>query len=704
VTPEARERSRQSFIADAIELLNRSLDYEKTLAALAWVAVPRIADWCAVDIVEGGKLQRLAVAHVDPAKIELAKELERRWPTDLEATTGVPGIIRSGRPELVSEITDEMIEQGIPDLERRAALLRLGLRSYIGVPIRRGDQAIGAITLIMAESGRHYDSADLAVAVSLADRASSAIGNAHVFREVERAHAQTMAERDRLALLIATSPMAIAMLRGPDLVFEMVNPPFERTFGGRSLRGLKQVEIDPTGTASVELKRVFETGTPFEATERGTLWDWDGTGEETTRYFDLKLTPMRDAAGEVDGVLVFSTDVTDKVMARRAIEEARAKAEEANRAKDEFLAMLGHELRNPLAPILTALELMQLRAPDSCERERTVIGRQVKHVVRLVDDLLDVSRITRGTIELEREEVDVADSIGKAIEMASPLLEERRHELVTSYTRGLYVSADPVRLAQVVANLLTNAAKYTERGGKIAIAATREGENIAIRVKDSGVGIAPDVLPHVFDTFYQSRQSIDRAQGGLGLGLAIVRMLVDLHGGQVSATSDGLGTGSEFAVTMPALVAATRSRPALGTPIKGAYPLHTEGVLIVDDNADALALLADALETRGFLIHRAHDAPSALVIAQRVLPKVALLDIGLPVMDGYELGRRLRELPGLAEIRLVAVTGYGTAADVEKSRVAGFLAHLVKPITLDAVQVTIEQMLGGQSQFATRSG
>ncbi|MBA3461407.1 MAG: PAS domain-containing protein, partial [Deltaproteobacteria bacterium] len=395
MSPEERERSRQSFIADAIEVLNRSLDYEQTLASLAWVAVPTIADWCAVDIVEGGKLQRLAVAHVDPAKVELAKELERKWPVDLEASTGVPGIIKSGRPELISEITEQMVEQGVPDLERRTALLKLGLRSYIGVPIRRGDTTIGAITLIMAESGRRYDSGDLALAVTLADRASSAIANAHVFRQVE-------VERDRLALLIAASPMAIALLRGPDLVFEMVNPPFEKTFGGRALRGMKQVELDPTGDSSVELRRVLQTGNAFEAKERPTTWDWDRTGVPSTRYFDVKLTPMRDAAGNVDGVLVFSTDVTDKVTARQAIEEA-------NRAKDEFLAMLGHELRNPLAPILTALELMQLRAPESCERERTVISRQVKHVVRLVDDLLDVSRITRGNIELDREEIDVAD-------------------------------------------------------------------------------------------------------------------------------------------------------------------------------------------------------------------------------------------------------------------------------------------------------
>jgi signal transduction histidine kinase/ActR/RegA family two-component response regulator len=595
-----------------------------------------------------------------------------------------------------------MLEAGMKDPEQRALVDQLGLRSYIAVPIRRGDITIGAITLAMAESGRHYDSADLALAVTLADRASSAIANAHMFREIERAHAQTTAERDRLVQLIASSPTAIALLRGPELIFDMVNPPFERTFGNRVIVGKKQVELDPTGATGVELRRVFETGVAFEVKEMAVTWDWDGTGVKATRYFDSRYAPLRDASGGIVGVLVFSTDVTDKVIARQAIDEARAQAVAANRTKDEFLAMLGHELRNPLAPILTALELMQLREPNSLERERTVIMRHVKHVVRLVDDLLDVSRIMRGNVELERDEIDVADSIGKAIETASPLLEERKHELVTAYPRGLHVNADPVRLAQVIANLLTNAAKYTDPGGRIAVSAAREGDRIAIRVRDSGVGLAPEILPHVFETFYQSHQAIDRARGGLGLGLAIVRMIVELHGGQVAATSEGTGKGSEFTVWLPAVAVTNRPRPALGTPIKGHYPLHPESILIVDDNVDALTMLADALEARGFQIHRAHDAPSALAAAEKVQPELALLDIGLPVMDGYELGRQLRELPGLGDIKLVAVTGYGQASDVEKSRAAGFLAHLVKPISIDTLQITLEQILADRQRTTVR--
>ncbi len=694
MTPEAREQSRKNFIADAIELLNRSLDYEETLASLAWIAVPTIADWCAVDILDGGKLQRLAVAHVDPAKIDLAKELLRRWPPDLSDTTGAPGIIRSGRPELVAEITKEMLDHGIRDSEQRALVEELGLRSYIGVPLRRGEDTIGVITLAMAESGRRYDTSDLAVAVTLADRASAAIENAHLFREVEHARADTAAERDRLAQLVSALPMAIAVMRGPDLVFDMVNEPFERTFGGRPLKGLRQIDMGADSAARIErIRSIMETGVPSSFVELPVTFDWDGTGAQSLRYFDGGMAPMRGASGEIDGVFSFSNDVTDQVVGRQNIEIARKAAEDANRVKDEFLAMLGHELRNPLAPILTALDLMQMKAPDTFERERTVILRQVRHVVRLVDDLLDISRITRGNIELHREDIDVVDTISKALEISSPLLEERKHELVTSFAGGLIVNGDGVRLAQVVANLLTNAAKYTERGGVISVSAVREGDRIAIRVTDNGVGISPEVLPHVFDTFYQSRQAIDRAQGGLGLGLAIVRTLVEVHGGSAQANSAGLGKGSEFTVWLPAAENASQVRAAVGTPILGTRPLRTDGILIVDDNADALSMLADALESRGLIIHRAHDAPSALAEAQKQRPRIALLDIGLPVMDGYELGRRLRELPGLNRIKLVAVTGYGQASDVEKSRAAGFEAHLVKPITLDAVQMTIDALL-----------
>jgi CheY-like chemotaxis protein len=364
----------------------------------------------------------------------------------------------------------------------------------------------------------------------------------------------------------------------------------------------------------------------------------------------------------------------------------------ANVAKDEFLAMLGHELRNPLAPILTALQLLKLRGIDAAEKERQVIERQVQHLVGLVDDLLDVSRITRGKIQLNRGAVELADVVAKAIETASPLLERQRHQLRVDVPRqGLAVEVDAARMAQVVANLLTNAAKYTEPGGLITVTARREDAEIVISVRDTGIGIASEILPRVFDLFVQARQAMDRAQGGLGLGLAIVRSLVTLHGGTVEARSDGPGEGAEFIVRLPPARPGTEVgiRPdGAGRRLPEAAPVRR--VLIVDDNEDAAAMLAEALGAYGHVIRTAHDGLQALNAAPEFQPDVALLDIGLPVIDGYELARRIRAHPALRHVRLVAVTGYGQEQDRQRSAAAGFAAHLVKPVDVDDVRVILE--------------
>lgn len=365
--------------------------------------------------------------------------------------------------------------------------------------------------------------------------------------------------------------------------------------------------------------------------------------------------------------------------------EAREQAEAANRAKDEFLALLGHELRNPLSPILTALGLMRRHDGDGLGEERAIIERQVDHMVRLVDDLLDVSRITRGMVSLDRRKVALQQVLDRAIELASPLLEQHAHQLSIDLEPGLAVDGDPVRLSQVFANLLTNAAKYTPRGGAITIAAGQSGDRVRVRVRDTGIGISPSMLPRIFDQFVQERQALDRSAGGLGLGLSIVRSLVELHGGTVEAHSDGLGQGSEFRVLLPPptgpdLPDAKRSQPATSERPKGVR------VLLVDDNEDAATLIARALTIWGHLVRVAHDGASALEIVETFTPEVAVLDIGLPAMDGYELARRLRARPGLAGVRLVALTGYGQARDREAALEAGFHEHLVKPVELDALE------------------
>jgi signal transduction histidine kinase/PAS domain-containing protein len=374
----------------------------------------------------------------------------------------------------------------------------------------------------------------------------------------------------------------------------------------------------------------------------------------------------------------------------RDAELARAQAEAANRAKDEFLAMLGHELRNPLAPIVTALELTREREGPS--RERSVIERQVEHMRRLVDDLLDVARIARGKLELDRRPLELADAVRDGLELARPLIDERRHRTQLELGAvGQYLLGDRMRVAQVVANLLTNAARYTEPGGLITLRIERRGDELALSVRDTGVGMSAELLPRVFELFAQAAQPTDRGLGGLGLGLAIVKSFVELHGGRVYARSEGPGCGSEFEVILPALAG-----EALAAPRPAAAPSTAPTrarILIVDDNADAADLLASALASRGYDVLVAHDPQQALALARQQVPRLALLDIGLPGMDGYELASLLRAEPGLGALQLVALTGYGQPTDRARSSMAGFSEHLVKPASTQQVQAVIQQLL-----------
>ncbi len=494
------------------------------------------------------------------------------------------------------------------------------------------------------------------------------------------------AERRRLLDIFAQAPVAIAIVRGPEHVFEMANPWYLEVVDGRDLVGkpLRQAlpELASQGIADL-LDRVYATGEPHVGRSLPLVVNRsDGTAEQ--RFFDFVYQPMFDRAGAIEGIAAVVYDVSE-------LARAREDAEVANRAKDEFLAMLGHELRNPLAPILTALQLLRLRGIDAGERERNVIERQVTHIVSLVDDLLDVSRITRGKIQLQRAPVELAHVVAKAIETASPLLEQQRHTLnVTVPKRGLTVNADLGRLAQVIANLLTNAAKYTEPGGKIAVTARRDRDEVVLSVVDNGIGIAAHMLPRIFDSFVQDRQALDRARGGLGLGLAIVRSLVSLHDGTVTADSDGPGRGASFTVRLPfdaGRVAETSERTA-ATPRVVASSV-SKRILVVDDNEDAGSMLASSLCAYGHDVRVTRDGPTALRVIDGWVPEVAVLDLGLPVMDGYELARRLAERCK-AVPKLIAVTGYGQEQDRSRSADAGFAAHLVKPVDIEALHALIE--------------
>ena len=501
--------------------------------------------------------------------------------------------------------------------------------------------------------------------------------------------------------LFMQAPTLIAVLRGPDHIVELANPPVCKVWGRTEAELLNQPLLDVMPELRDQvfpslLSEVYKSGRPYVGNEiPASLARNEGPLE--TVYFDFVYSPFRNIEGDIEGVFVIASDVTDQVLARNQLNGLRVAAESANRAKDEFLAMLGHELRNPLSPILTALQLMKLRGGDALERERTVIERQVTHLTRLVDDLLDVSRIARGKVELKEEIVEIAEIVAKAIEIASPLLQQRAHTLNMHVQRkGLTVNGDATRLSQVVSNLLTNAAKYTPPGGHITIRTEQDHGEVVVRVRDSGLGIAPEVLPRVFDLFVQERQAIDRSQGGLGLGLTIVRNLVERHGGTVSANSDGPGKGSEFVVRLPwaSVGLVPGDAPVDGAISESVVSRRDDSpkILVVDDSVDGAEMLAAALNAKGYDTRVAHDAPVALRIAADFRPDVALLDIGLPVMNGYELAARLRELPDSNGMTLIALTGYGQESDRQKSREAGFDHHLVKPVDLLLLESVLAEL------------
>jgi signal transduction histidine kinase/ActR/RegA family two-component response regulator len=388
------------------------------------------------------------------------------------------------------------------------------------------------------------------------------------------------------------------------------------------------------------------------------------------------------------------TQTLERRIGERTAELARANEalREADRRKDDFVTMLAHELRNPLAPVRNAVQMLKMPGlgRDTAREACDMMERQVAHLVRLVDDLLDVSRVTRGVIELRREHVDLAAIFAGAVEAAQPMFNARGHEAIVSMpSEPIVLDADPVRLAQVVTNLLVNAAKYTPPTGRIWLTGGRDGPDAVVRVRDSGAGIDPEFLPRVFDLFSQADRSLARTRGGLGIGLMLVRRLVELHGGTVSASSPGVGQGSEFVVRLPALPAGVAEchRPT-ETPSAAAGPARR--VLVVDDNVDAAESSAFLLRFSGHQVEIAHDGEAALRAVRDFRPEVVLLDIGLPGMSGYDVARELRARPECEGLVLAAVTGYGQDDDRRRAREAGFDYHLTKPLDPDTLTAFVE--------------
>ncbi|XYI00722.1 AAA family ATPase [Sorangium sp. So ce1128] len=557
-------------------------------------------------------------------------------------------------------------------------------KSALCLPILRQAELVGLLYLENDLVAGAFTPERLSVLELLSSQAAISIANATLYADLLQ---EKQAVRDSKELLqsIVDNSTAVIYLKDLEGRYLMINQRYAELFhvGEQAIVGRTDYEVFPRERADAYRaldQEVLTTGTALQAEEVAPQDD----GLHT--YISLKY-PLCNAAGQPYAVCGISTDITERKQAE-AERQARKTAEAESRAKTEFLAMLSHELRNPLAPIVTALRLMRVRSHGTVSREHAVIERQVEHVRHLVDDLLDVSRVTRGKVELHLEAVEIPRVIAEAVEMATPMFEQRRHDLhVDVPMGGLVVRGDRSRLVQVVSNLLTNAARYTPAAGRIVVRAARINDEVEITVTDNGIGIQQELLPRIFGLFVQGRTTIHRTEGGLGIGLALIKNLVTLHGGTVEVASEGTGMGSTFTVRLPATAAGAEAGQAMSE--EACLSEVRERVLVVDDNVDAGELLAELLRVEGHESALAHDGAGAIEMLESFHPTVALLDIGLPDMDGYQLAAAICRQKGTTGPRLIALTGYGQMHDRARSADAGFAEHLVKPIRVEQLLAAI---------------
>ncbi|MEP6802029.1 MAG: PAS domain S-box protein [Acidobacteriota bacterium] len=608
-------------------------------------------------------------ARAEPSSALSASELKAIFAGALDAilVTDDEGRYVDANPAAVALLgveRDQILGRKIADFCEPGYDFEIGWREFL-----RQKRARGEFRLLRPDGQiRHVEFA--AVADIAQGRHLSVLRDIGSRKSME---AEVLARKQELEDFVENAAVALHWV-GPDgrilwanrAELEMLGYPREEYIGHH----IGEFHVDPRVSSDI-LERLGKN--EMLRSHESRLRCKDGSIRDVSIYSNFKF---------VDGALVhtrcFTRDVTER---KKAEEKIRHEA----RRKDEFLAMLAHELRNPLGAITSAVQI--LRTPGSTaptlEWGREVIRRQAEHLTRIVDDLLDVSRITQGKVILRTERIDVSAAITLALDITRPFLDARRQQISTSLPlEAIRVDADLNRLAQVVANLIDNSSKFSPEGAEIWLTVLREGGEAVIRVRDAGRGIAAELLPQVFDVFVQEDRSLDRPEGGLGLGLTLVRSLVELHGGSVRAFSDGRGLGSEIVVRLPALTAGAEAVASPAAPLADSRTLR---ILVVDDSVDSAEGLARLLEMTGHAVRTAYDGPAALEAALTFRPAVVVLDIGLPGMDGYEVARRLREQPEFKETLLVALTGYGHEEDRRRTAEAGFRHHLVKPVRAEAL-------------------
>jgi PAS domain S-box-containing protein len=746
IEAQKRAEAAQAFLAQASEALASSLDYEATLQTLVRQAVPHVADWCSVELVaeQPGLPVRVAVAHVDPAKVVLAEEVRRRYPPDPEAPFGAPQVIRTGQSQLYEDITDGFLEILAHNREHLQLLRDLGLRSAMVVPIALGGRTLGAMSFVAGESGRRFDRFDLTVAEELGRRVALAIENARLYRASQAAEARnrflaeatgvlsssldhTMTLERVAGLAVPTMADMAAVYRleadGSIRLTALVAGPEEEALA-RELDALIPVSIAQQDRL---LARVVQSrhGELAAGMSSSVSHAWRPTTRAAEILQQLAMVSYMAVPlivrGRVFGAVTLTTsrsgrrlDAADlalaEELARRAslaIENAQlyGEAQEANRLKDEFLATVSHELRTPLTAILGWIHILKTGRPGLVARAVEIIERNAHAQVRIVEDVLDMSRIITGKLRLDLQRVNLADVITAAVDTVRPGADAKDIEVLTVLDPAVgELVGDPARLQQVAWNLLSNAIKFTAKGGRVEVRLEPAASAVRLRVSDTGQGIAADFLPHVFDRFRQADSASTRAHGGLGLGLAIVRHIVELHGGQVTAHSDGVNRGATFTVTLPIRAVMlvdppAPSEPESRVPVAGehaARPLEGLHVLVVDDEADAREFVAALLEQRGAQVTTASSARAAVEAITRSAPDALVSDIGIPGEDGYALVREVRRL-GVERgvwFPAIALTAYAHAQDRSRALSAGYQVHLSKPIDPDTLVATIARLVG----------
>src|SRR5919202_6835108 len=793
---EAEEQGRKSaFLAEVSTQLASSLNYETTLARVAKLTVPFLADWCAVDILDEDQvIRRVALAHCDSSKVELAWELNRRYPETINGDVGLPTVWRTGRSAIASEITDSHLVAAAQDAEHLGILRELGFKSAIVVPLLTRGRTFGAMTFVTAESERRYKTADLSLVEDLARRAALAVDNALLYREAQAARriAEQTAERNAtLQAVTAAFSEALTPAQVGEVVvnqglaalkaaagFVALLTDNDKTLGLVSTFGYPQEILNTWSrfplAASLPITDAVRTQQPILIESRKVWAELyphvaiEYASSNTNAWVAIPLIVEGHSVGGLGLSFVepqtFSQEdcafmlalaqqcaqAIERARAYAAERQARADAEAANRTKDEFLATLSHELRTPLNSMLGWTQLLRTRKFDEAKIVRALetIDRNTKSLAALIEDILDVSRIITGKLHICAHVCQLVSVIEGAIESVRPAAEAKtiQMECFLDTSTGP-VWGDTNRWQEVVWNLLSNAIKFTPKGGRVEVRLERvdslvnskelnveglkvEGSNqpsnlqpsnlqpstsyVQIQVIDKGQGISPDFLPHVFERFRQENNSSTRSYSGLGLGLAIVRYLVELHGGTVQASSLGEGLGATFTVQLPLYVSSRESK--LGSrqlevssrdtanhsllteaPVSSPQsPLKGLRVLIVDDEADARELLATILDQSGAQVMAAASAGEALEFLSQSKADVLVSDIAMPKVDGYALIRQVRELQAEqgGYIPAVALTAYARESDRISALEAGFQVHLAKPYDPDELVTLVAKLAG----------